>query len=409
MNPERVRPGRTIGCRTEVTMGPIPRSAIDTVLEQAVAAGAVPHVAAIAADRDGIVYEGGAGMRVVGESDDPVSASTQFRIMSMTKMVCTAAALQQVERGELELAAPVDTYFPEFAELPVLEGFDGDTPKLRPAAGRATVRHLITHTSGLGYWFWNADLAHYEQVTGIPNVVPGSLDAFRAPLVADPGTTYVYGINTDWLGRVVEAVAGSTLDVVVKEHITGPLGMDDTMFQLDDGRLANCAAVHVRGEDGRWTSAGDILSPSPAWWSGGHGLYSTPRDYIRFERALLRGGELDGERILRQDTVDAAFTNQIGDLEFPPEIPTTDPPITDTLRVGPGWKWGYGLLLNTEDVPGGRRAGTGAWAGLLNTHFFVDRTTGICASIHTNSLPFITEHEAWKLYGDFERALYASL
>jgi CubicO group peptidase (beta-lactamase class C family) len=240
-------------------------------------------------------------------------------------------------------------------------------------------------------------------------VVPGSLDAFKAPLVADPGSQFVYGINTDWLGRVVEAVAGSTLDVVVKEHITGPLGMDDTMFRLDDRRRENCVTVHVRSEDGGWTSAGEILNQSPDWWAGGHGLYSTPRDYIRFERALLRGGELDGERILRQDTVDAAFTNQIGDLEFPPEIPTADPPITDTLRVGPGWKWGYGLLLNTEDVPGGRRAGTGAWAGLFNTHFFVDRTTGICASIYTNSLPFITEHEAWKLYGDFERALYASL
>jgi CubicO group peptidase (beta-lactamase class C family) len=112
-------------------MGPIHGSAIDIVLQQAVDAGAVPHVAAIAADRDGIVYEGGAGVRVVGESDDPVSTSTQFRIMSMTKMVCTAAALQQVERGELELAAPVDTFYPEFAELPVLEGFDGDTPKRR--------------------------------------------------------------------------------------------------------------------------------------------------------------------------------------------------------------------------------------------------------------------------------------
>lgn len=383
-------------------------SGIDRVLREAVESGAVPHVAAIAADRDGIIYEGGAGPRIVGEGTDEVSTSTQFRIMSMTKMVATTAALQQVERGELELDAPVDTYCPEFAEIQVLEGFDGDTPKLRPAGSRATVKQLITHTSGLGYWFWNEALDRYQKVTGLPNVLGGA-EAFKAPLVADPGTQFVYGINTDWLGKVVEAVAGQGLDVVIKEGITGPLGMDDTMFLLDDGRRENCVTVHVRGEDGNWVSAGELLPQQPDWWAGGHGLYSTPRDYIRFERALLRGGELDGTRILREQTVDAAFTNQIGDLDFPADIPTADPPITDALRVGPGWKWGFGLLLNTRDVPGGRRAGTGAWAGLFNTHFFVDRASGACASIYTNSLPFIPENEAWKLYGDFESALYAAL
>lgn len=381
---------------------------IDTVLQNAVDSGAVPHVAAIAADRDGIIYEGGAGVRVAGQSDDLVGTSTQFRIMSMTKMVATTAALQQIERGELDLDAPVENYRPEFAELQVLEGFDGDTPRLRPPASKATVKHLITHTSGLGYWFWNADLKKYEEVTGTPNVVPGVMAAFKAPLLADPGTRFVYGINTDWLGRVVEAVAGTTLDVVVKEHITGPLGMDDTMFALDDGRKQNVVDVHVRGEDGAWTAAGGILNESPEWWAGGHGLYSTPRDFVRFQRALLRGGELDGQRILQDATVDAAFTNQIGNLDFPEVIETADPPITDSLRVGPGYKWGYGLLLNTNDVPGRRRAGTGAWAGLFNTHFFIDRTTGVCASIYTNSLPFI-EEPAWQLYGDFEEALYSAL
>jgi methyl acetate hydrolase len=383
-------------------------SKIDQVLQAGVKSGAVPHVAAIAADRDGVIYEGAAGVQVAGE-DQPVTAGTQFRIMSMTKMVATAAALQQVEQGTLSLDASVEQYCPDCADLQVLEGFDGDTPRLRPPASKPTVRQLITHTSGLSYWFWNADLARYEALTGIPNVVPGSAEAFKAPLVADPGTTFEYGINTDWLGKVIEAVAGHGLDVVIKENITGPLGMDDTMFLLDEGRRANAVTVHTRGEDGSWVSAGEILNQAPDWWAGGHGLYSTPRDYIRFERALLRGGELDGERILAQATVDAAFSNQIGDLDFPGQIPTTDPPITDTLRIGPGFKWGYGLVLNTRDIPGRRRAWTGAWAGLFNTHFFVDRTTGICASIYTNSLPFVTEHEAWKLYGGFEAALYASL
>lgn len=381
-------------------------SAIDQLLQTAVQDGAVPHVAAIAADRDGIIYEGGAGPRTVGESGD-VDTGTQFRIMSMTKMVATTVALQLVERGELELDAPVDTYLPDFADLQVLESVDGDTPKLRPAGARATVKNLVTHTSGLGYWFFNEKLARFEQVTGTPNVLGGA-GAFKAPLLADPGTTFEYGINTDWLGRVVEKVSGKGLDVLVKEGVTGPLGMNDTMFLLDDGRKANVVSVHVPAEGGGWASAGELLPQEPEWWAGGHGLYSTPRDYIRFERALLRGGELDGERILSQDSVDAAFSNQIGDLDFPAEIPTADPPITAKFTPGPGFKWGYGLLLNTADIPGARRAGTGAWAGLFNTHFWVDRSTGVCASIYTNSLPFIDEG-ALTLYGNFEGALYAAL
>jgi CubicO group peptidase (beta-lactamase class C family) len=185
--------------------------------------------------------------------------------------------------------------------------------------------------------------------------------------------------------------------------------MDDTMFVLDAGRTKNAVTLHVPGEDGGWTSIGEFLNQSPDWWAGGHGLYSTPRDYVRFERALLRGGELDGVRILAPETVDEVFTNQIGDLDFPADIPTADPPVTDDFRPGPGWKWGYGLLLNTDDLPGMRRAGSGAWAGLFNTHFWVDRTTGICASIYTNSLPFVVAEGAWTVYGDFERALYAAL
>ncbi len=381
---------------------------IDRVLQSAVDDGAVPHVAAIAADADGVFYEGGAGARVVGEAEEAVSTSTQFRIMSMTKMVCTTTALQQRERGELDFEAPVEEYCPEFADIKVLEGWDGDQPRLVEPRTKATVHHLVTHTSGLGYWFWNEELARYEAATGLPNVVPGDAAALKAPMVAHPGDRFNYGINTDWLGKVVEAVAGTTLDVVVKEHVTGPLGMDDTMFALDDGRKGNTVSVHVRGEDGAWGSIGGVLNEQPDWWAGGHGLYSTPRDYIRFERALLRGGELDGTRILQQATVDEAFSDQLRGLSFPESIPTADPGTTASFNAGPGWTWGYGLLINTEDVPGRRRAGTGSWAGLFNTHFFIDRTTGICASIYTNSLPFI-EDAAFALYGDFEEALYSAL
>ncbi|MGH3167922.1 MAG: serine hydrolase domain-containing protein [Trebonia sp.] len=386
-------------------------AAIDRMLKDAVDVGAVPHVAAIAADADGVFYEAGFGPRVPGQ-DGEVTAGTEFALMSMTKMIVTVAALQLAEQGSLDLDAPVDRYRPEFAEVKVLEGFDGDTPRLRAPASRAAVRHLITHTTGLAYGFWNADIAKYQQITGLPSASDGRLEAFRAPMVADPGTRFVYGINTDWLGRVVEAVTGKGLDVVVKEGVTGPLGMDSTSFALRTEQLATRAAVHVkdgRSEDDGWLDAGDVVNRTdPECRGGGYGLYSTPRDYIRFERALLRGGELDGARILTGKTVDEAFRNQIGELDFPAEIPAVAPATAQALNLGPGYKWGYGLLLNTADLPGRRRAGTGAWAGLFNTHFWIDRASGICASLYSNVLPFLAP-EAFRLYQDFETALYAAL
>ncbi len=381
---------------------------IDTVLQDAVANGVVPNVAAMAANRDGPIYEGAAGPRVSGGSDEPVSADTHFRIMSMTKMVATVAALQQMEQGNLDLDAPIESYCPEFADLQVLEGFDGDTPKLRAPASKATVKQLVTHTTGLGYWFWNADVARWESVTGTPNVVSGLNVIFTAPLVADPGTRFEYGINTDWLGKVVEAASGVTLDVAIEEGVTGPLGMGETAFVMSEEQRATSTPVHLKGEDGTWAATEIELNQEPEYWAGGHGLHSTPRDYLKFQRALLGDGTFEDTKILDKSTVDAAFTNQIGDLDFPAFIDTADPTASHALELGPGFKWGYGLLLNTEQIPGRRAAWSGAWAGLLNTHFWVDRSTGITGAIYTQFLPFVPP-EAMQLYADFETALYASL
>ena len=240
--------------------GPAMSEAIDKVLAGAVADGAVPHVAAIAADADGLIYEGAFGPRKLGQPEPVSTDGTEFPLMSMTKIVATVAALQLAEQGSLDLDAPVDEYRPEFADVQVLDGFDGDKPRLRQPASRATVRQLITHTSGLGYWFLEADLARYERVTGVPNVTPGLIEALGAPLVADPGTGFHYGISTDWLGRVVEAVAGRELDAVVADGITGPLGMDGTLFMLPPERWEARTTVHLKDQAGNWLDIGDTTN-----------------------------------------------------------------------------------------------------------------------------------------------------
>ena len=384
-----------------------PTTSIDSVLGGAVARGDVPGVVALAAGNDGVLYEGSAGAREAG-ADDPITPDTMMRIASMTKMVTTVAALQLVERGDLDLDAPVDTYRPDFAELQVLEGFDGDTPRLRPPASRATVRQLATHTAGLAYWIWNTDIDRYEQVAGVPNVLPGTMDAFKAPLIADPGTRFEYGINSDWLGRVVEAVSGQSLADYIDRRITGPLGMANTTRRMTAEQRANSTPIHIRGDDGAWAATDIDWAQDPEFWGGGHFLYSTPHDYLRFQRMLLGGGALDGVRILEPATVDEAFRNQIGDLDFPASMPTVHPELSADVNVGPGMKWGLGLLLNTERQPGMRAPWSGAWAGLFNTHFWVDRESGVTGSIFSQVLPFV-EPRVFQMYVDFEKALYASL
>lgn len=389
-------------------MSTITRSGVDQVLERAVAEGAVPQVIAMAADRDGVIYEGAVGPRVVGEQDT-VTADTHLRLMSMTKMVATTVALQLVEQGKLDLDAPVERYCPEFAEVQVLDGFDGDVPRTRPPASKATVRQLVTHTTGLGYWFFSPELVKWEAATGIPNVLSGLNAIFKAPMLADPGTRFEYGINIDWLGQVIHGASGMKLDEAVARVVTEPLGMNETAFVMSDAQRANSIPVHMKSEDGAWAATEVDLVRQPEYWAGGHGLYSTPRDYMKFQRMLLGNGTSpDGVKILEAATVKAAFTNQIGELDFPAEIKTADPVSTCDFIAGPGFKFGYGLLLSTEDIPGARRAGSGSWAGLLNTHFWIDRTTGITAAIYSQTLPFV-DPPALQLYQEFEGALYASL
>ena len=191
--------------------------------------------------------------------------------------------------------------------------------------------------------------------------------------------------------------------MAVKEGITGPLGMDETASRSTDEQRANAVTVHVKGEDGRGPTSARSSPSRRTAGRAGTACTRPPATTSRFQRALLRGGELDGTRILEQATVDAAFTNQIGDLDFPAAIATARPAPPADFNPGPGCKWGYGLLLNTADVPGMRRAGSGAWAGLMQ-HPLLGRPHhgDHAASIYSQSLPFVPE-EALAVYSDFER------
>ena len=222
-----------------------------------------------------------------------------FRIASMTKAITSTAAMQLIEQGRVGLDDPVEKYLPAFGHLQVFESFDPATGayRLAPARSIATVRHLMTHTSGLGYPFTSATLRDFKPRPGEDYPI--------GPLLFEPGARWHYGTSTDWLGKVVEAVSGRPLDDYFRLRILEPLGMADTFYNVPADKQARLVAMHHRGADGIIVK--DEVQPPPTINPiiGGGGLVSTAADYIRFVRMILNNGELDGVRILKADTVAA--------------------------------------------------------------------------------------------------------
>ncbi len=272
-------------------------SNIAAVLKQAVDSGDVPGVVAAAATRDGPIFEGGYGKRAL-PSGESMTADTVVWIASMTKAITGACAMQQVERGQLSLDAPIKTILPELATPMVLEGFDADgNPKTRPARRDITLRHLLTHTSGCSYDFWSADITRYLEKTGTPPIISCANAALNVPLIFDPGEKWEYGVGIDFAGKAVEKVTGQKLGRYMKENIFDPLGMKDTAFKIGDEQRKRLAKIHARTPDGLQATDTEIPQ-EPEFEMGGGGLYGTVGDYLRFAQVFLHDGTFNGAQIL---------------------------------------------------------------------------------------------------------------
>jgi methyl acetate hydrolase len=372
---------------------------IDDQLRQAVEDKTIAGVVAIAMDRKGVLYRGAFGMADIALAR-PMTGDALFRIASMTKAITSTAAMQIVESGRVSLDDPVEKHLPAFAHLSVFDSFDGATGayRMRPAAKAVTVRHLMTHTSGLGYAFTSPILRDFKPRPGEQYPVE--------PLLFEPGERWLYGTSTDWLGRMVEQISGKTLEDNFRRRILDPLEMSDTFYNVPPDKQARLAAVHRRRPDGSIAKEPNQPSPLVSSPTGGGGLSSTADDYARFLRMLLNGGELDGVRILSADTVELMSRNHIGALAVP-ALKTAMPERSDDFSfVADGRdKWGLGFLITTDHVNGKRSAGSLSWGGINNTYFWVDRARGIAGVILMQFLPF-ADRKALAVYDGFERGVY---
>jgi methyl acetate hydrolase len=383
---------------------------VDKVLKAAADRGDVPGVVAMAATRDGPVYEGAFGWRAL-PGGAAMTADTVFWIASMTKAITSTAAMQLVERGNLTLDRPIAEVLPELAAPQVLEGFDdAGEPRLRPARRPITLRHLITHTAGFVYDIWSPEMARYMEKRGIPGIISCENAALALPLTFDPGDKWDYGINIDWVGKAVERVSGQRLGDYFTEHLFPPIGINDTGFKLTQDRRARLTAMHARGDDGALAPIEFEIPQEPEFEMGGGGLYGTAADYLAFQQLFLNEGRsANGIQVLKPETVRLMAENAIGGLNVR-LLKTAAPAYSNDAEFFPGMvkKWGLGFMISTEAVPGGRSPGSLAWAGLGNTYFWIDPIKGVAGVILMQLIPF-ADAKALAVFDGFERAVYAAL
>jgi len=373
----------------------MPSNALDEALDSAVAAGRAPGIVARLGTRSACVHRAACG-RISADSDRPMPLDAVFRIASMTKLVTAVAIMQLVEAGRLELDAPLARYVPGFRQPEILVSFDATSGRYatRPAARDATIRELLSHTGGYGYWFLDAPLL---SASGDPP------DLVSPPfLMHEPGTRFAYSSSTDVVGQVIPALTGIALDAYFAHRIFAPLGMVDTGFTLprDAARLV---PVHRR-RDGGFAALPNEQVGSPV--SGGGGLYSTADDYLSLLRCLLGGGELDGTRVLAPESVGAITRNQIGDLCT--GVPATALPTrsNDFVFMDGTEGFGFGVMIDRHDRATGRPAGTWGWGGIVNTYFWVDPHAELAAVLCMQLAPF-ADPGCVAALRDFETAVYA--
>ena len=358
-------------------------SKINSMLDEAISKEQVPGLVAMIVKDGKVIYHEAKGFADV-ESNQPMEKNSIFRIASQTKAITSTAIMILWEEGKFKLDDPISKYIPEFKNPQVLNTFRyADTTfTTRPSSREITIRHLLTHTSGLGYGVIDGDermkmIYHKAGVVDLFTTEKVTIEESvkrlaKLPLHHEPGTKYTYSEGLDVLGYLVEIISGKPFDVFLKERIFDPLGMNDTRFYINESQAPRLVTVHTR-KDNKWASY-PVTFYDPAYpksgaktfFSGGAGLSSTTEDYAKFLQMYLNGGIYNGKRILSPHTIHTMMQNQVGDL----------------------WNGdryhgiGFGVVTDRGVATGGMGSkGTFDWGGYFNTQYFADPETGIIGLI----------------------------
>ncbi len=373
---------------------------IDAMLNEAIKQNEIPGAVALVARNGRIVYYKAVGM-ADNEEKRAFKRDDIFRIASQTKAITSTAVMMLWEEGKFRLDDQISKYIPEFGKAQLLDTFDekDSSYTTKPADNQITIRHLITHTSGIGYGFIDGDdrFRKIYQKAGI-------IDAFttesitieenikklaKLPLHHNPGEKYTYSEGLDVLGYLIEILSGKPLDEFFRERIFDPLGMDDTWFYLPESKFDRLVPVQTK-KDGKWIKYPPIPVYDPdypkkgakTFFSGGGGLSSTAKDYATFLQMYLNKGELNGIRLLSRTTIQFMMANQVGDL------------FGDS---GGYYGLAFGVLdQKGEDLGGQGSLGTFTWGGYFNTQYFADPKENIIGVLMKQTMDISGDNTGWK-------------
>ncbi len=381
-----------------VGISPVQLKKIDAMLQEAISENQIPGVVAIIVKDGKIVYHQAHGSS--NENGRPLEKDDIFRIASQTKAITSTAVMMLWEEGKFRLDDPVSNYIPEFANMQILESFNENDSSFtsRPADKQITIRHLLTHSSGLGYGLIDGDhrMRKIYQKNGVVELFTTEdikieqmvKNLAKLPLHQEPGDKFVYSVGLDVLGYFVEVISGKSFDTFLKERIFDPLGMNDTGFYIPNTKASRLVAIQEK-KDGKWHNYPSTfyepdypLKGAQTFFSGGAGLTSTAKDYAVFLQMYLNGGEYNGKRILSRTTIDMMMKNHTGE------------------KWGGGKKFhglAFGVISEKGEAAGGEgSAGTFDWGGYFNTQYFADPNENILGILLKQTQGNTADQTAWK-------------
>lgn len=366
-------------------------------MDKAMTTSDLPAVVAIAINdkNQRITYTYG---KAVWTEETDVNTQDIFRIASMTKLVTSIAIMQLVEKDIIGLDDDLSTLMPEMTSIPILNN-DGT---LSEAKNPITLRHLLSHSSGFGYrGATDKELTEFDYE---------GWEYADSPRRFESGTQFLYGSSTNWVGKIVEKLSKTDLETYFRENITGPLSMNSTWFNLPETLRQNVVSYGNRGSDGTGPLTeipNRIPTNTVTDFRGDGGLFSSPEDYTTLLKCMLNYGKLGDVKLLNKSTIEKMNENNLGDINMENAGAYFNPASCCNFRglTSDTTKWGLAWLIDTQDQPYGRKAGTVLWGGAFNTYYYIDYESGVSASIYTQHFPF-NHAETTDLFNTFSKIIY---
>jgi CubicO group peptidase (beta-lactamase class C family) len=372
---------------------------MDAFFKKVTEEGEPTGLVALVANRKEFLYHKGFGKQNVGK-DIEMEPDSLFRIYSMTKAVTSVAIMMLFEDGLLGLDDPASQFVPAYRNRPILDSFNVSNSSFttNPAEKEITIRHLLTHTSGLGYAFKSETVELLKEATG--------KGEHKLPLMFEPGSQFLYGPSTHVLGRLIEAISGKSLDVFFKERIFDPLGMKETFYALPESAYRRLVTTHLRKEG----SLVELPNPGkhPVYLRGDYGLISKGADYIKFLQMLLQVAAGDETQLIKPSTFHLMAQNQIGPLDLIQDLGSMQHRSRPFPSGGGRDKFGLGFQISVDEALDLRPRGCLSWSGIQNTFFWVDPKNEIAAVLLMQVDPYGDDACISTLLG-FEQAIYRNL